>query len=620
MPFDSPDVNLGQLLGDVGSGQAQLPDFQREWKWDTDRIASLLASISLGYPVGVVMMLEVGGAEVNFKPRPLAGVKLPGPTTPGQLVLDGQQRLTSLFQSLASGSVVETKDPRGKRLTRWYYLDVAQALDGDREDAVLAVPEDRKVRSDFGRVVDLDLSTTALECEHEMFPLAKVFDNGAIFEWFNSYAAGDPTRGERWLRFYNGVLENIIHYTVPVIVLKKETTKEAVCTVFEKVNTGGVVLTVFELLTATFAADDFRLNDDWAARRVRLVQQPALRNVESTDLLQAVTLLKTWDRRRSFLAGGGAAAGAPGVSCKRGEVLRLTRTDYERWAEPVTEALLWAAAFLAGEHIFQAADVPYRTQLVPLAAIRVALGTKAETHGVIDHLRQWYWCGVMGEQYGGTTETRFARDLAEVVAWVEGVGEGGERPSTIVDANFNPGRLLTLRTRNSAAYKGLYALLMAGGCQDWQFNRAVDLAFFFGHKVDIHHVFPKAWCAQNGIDRDRQESIVNKTAISSLTNQTIGGRAPSTYLSKLEEKASLSSAALDDIVTGHCIEPAHLRTDAFDAYFEARSAALLALIAEAMGKPVLGAETVAADDPADFEDEAAEPDEELPTAMVAATG
>ena len=50
MPFDSPDLNLGDLLQEVGSGKIRLPDFQRDWKWDTDRIAGLLASVSLGYP------------------------------------------------------------------------------------------------------------------------------------------------------------------------------------------------------------------------------------------------------------------------------------------------------------------------------------------------------------------------------------------------------------------------------------------------------------------------------------------------------------------------------------------------------------------------------------------
>lgn len=112
MPFDSPDLNLGEVLAEVGSGKSRLPDFQREWKWDDDRIRSLLASISLGYPVGVLMMLEAGG-ETLFSTRLLAGVDSGRATKDcAQLVLDGQQRLTSLYQALASGRAVETKTPR----------------------------------------------------------------------------------------------------------------------------------------------------------------------------------------------------------------------------------------------------------------------------------------------------------------------------------------------------------------------------------------------------------------------------------------------------------------------------------------------------------------------------
>jgi hypothetical protein len=111
VPFDSPDLNLGdELLKDVGSGRIRLPDFQRGWKWDVDRISGLLASVSLGYPVGVVMLLETGGSEVEFATRLVSGVE---ETQAGheaeRLILDGQQRLTSLYQSLASGRVVQTR-------------------------------------------------------------------------------------------------------------------------------------------------------------------------------------------------------------------------------------------------------------------------------------------------------------------------------------------------------------------------------------------------------------------------------------------------------------------------------------------------------------------------------
>lgn len=140
MPIESPDYPLADLMRNVASGKIQLPDFQREWKWDDDRIAGLLASVSLDHPVGVLMMLEVGGAEVNFAAKPLSGAEASASNGPERLLLDGQQRMTSFFQALASGRAVETSDGRKKRLTRWYYLDMEKALadPGDREEAIVS--------------------------------------------------------------------------------------------------------------------------------------------------------------------------------------------------------------------------------------------------------------------------------------------------------------------------------------------------------------------------------------------------------------------------------------------------------------------------------------------------
>ncbi len=592
MPFDSPDVNLGELLKDVGSGKVQLPDFQRKWKWDSDRIKSLLASISMGYPVGVVMMLEVGGTGVRFAPIPIDGVDSDKVLPPDRLILDGQQRLTSLFQSMMSGAPVNTTDAKGKRMKRWYYIDMTQALDpgADRDDAIVSVPEDRRIRDNFGRTVVTDLSSTELECAAEMYPLAGVFDVATAQKWMFTYATLDKAqtseRLERWKDFTERVLQNITSYTVPVIVLKKETPKEAVCTVFEKVNTGGIALNVFELLTATFAAEpgDVKLNREWEQYKVRLGEHRVLRSIENTDFLQSITLLATLDRRQAHLSAGRDPAQVPGVGCRRKDVLKLTVNEYRRWAEPVIQALEWAASFLADERIFQAADLPYRTQLVPLSAIHVALGNHADTIGNVAKVRQWYWCGVLGELYGGTTETRFAKDVVEVVDWVNGAGE---LPSTVTEAVFSPARLLTLRTRNSAAYKGIYALLMRGGCLDWLKERDIDLVSFFPMAVDIHHVFPKKWCDDHRIDERRRESIANKTPLAAETNRIIGSRGPLVYLPLLEQLAMATESDMDSRLKTHAIEPSCLRSDDFDGFFLARSEALLKLISQAMGKEVI---------------------------------
>lgn len=587
MPFDSPDVNLGTLLRDVSLGKVQLPDFQRSWKWDVDRVASLIASVSLGHPVGVVMMLELGGDEVRFKPRVLEGVDEAAAGEPEQLVLDGQQRLTSLYQSIFSGQPVDTFDARGKRMKRWYYIDIGCALDpdADREEAIVAVPEDRVVRSNFGRDVVTDFSTVEREVAAEAFPLAKVYDNAAIFAWQNAYLRNSRYTQdeaiERFNRFFNEVLNNFLQYTVPVIVLKKSTPKEAVCTVFEKVNTGGVPLNVFELLTATFAADDFRLNEDWEVRKRELGRRPVLKTLESTDFLQAICLVVSARRRVAALAEG--AEQIPAVSCRRKDILKLALADYRATATEVTQGFSWASQFLSMQKVFRADDVPYRTQLVPLAALSALLGSRVTDVAASEKIERWYWCGVLGELYGGATETRFARDLEQLPVWID----GGREPRTVADASFETSRLFTMRTRNSAAYKGVHALLMRDGCRDWMKAIEIDMASFFSQSIDIHHVFPRKWCDDNDVDPADRDSIVNKTPLSYDTNRSLGGRAPSDYLATIRERTQLGPDALTDRLAQHSIDLETLRDDDFERFFERRTEALAGLIARAMGKDVV---------------------------------
>ncbi len=241
-----------------------------------------------------------------------------------------------------------------------------------------------------------------------------------------------------------------------------------------------------------------------------------------------------------------------------------------------------AAKLLFSQKLFSSRDLPYRTQLTPLAAILTILGDKAEHDGVRQKLARWYWCGVFGELYGGSIETRFAKDLPEVLSWVD----GGPEPATIVDANFAPARLLTLRTRNSAAYKGLYAILMRDGGLDFRSGEPIDVQTYFDDKIDIHHIFPQDWCKGKPIDPRRADSIVNKTPLAARTNRIIGNDPPSKYLARLQKHAGIEEVRMDDILRSHVIEPAHVRADDFDAFFQAREAALLARIENAMGKPI----------------------------------
>jgi hypothetical protein len=382
--FQTNPFDLHKLLEDCHRGVLQLPDFQRSWVWDEDRIKSLIASVSRAFPVGALMSLEAGG-PVNFKPRPVEGAPPEAKqAAPQSLLLDGQQRMTSLYQVTLRGKVVETVTPKHKKVKRWFYIDIRRAMDLsiDREEAIVGVPEDRIVRTDFGRETILDLSTPDREYACLMYPVSQVFD---------------------------------------------------------------------------------------------------------------------WDK--------------------------------------------WQDGF------------------------------------------DKHWRGdQFGELYGSAVESRIARDFMEVPAWLK----GGPEPSTVSETIFRADRLKTMRMRLSAAYKGVNALLMKEGAQDFRSGQKFDHTVFFGENVDIHHVFPQDWCKKHGIKPAVFDSIINKTPLTYRTNRLIGGVAPSEYIAKLEAGTTttppIDPVRLDGYLISHLIDPAFLRADSFDAFMADRQKKLLALIERATGK------------------------------------
>lgn len=576
--FDTAEPNLGEVLSRMREGKIQLPDFQRGWVWDDNRIRAIISSVSKAYPIGAIMTMEVGDS-IRFLPRPFEGVDLPSKVSPQILVLDGQQRLTALYLSLMNDKPVSTTTEKKKEIKRFYYMDLEKCLDPsvDRFDAIVSIPENRMITADFGRQVVLDLSTRELEYKNGMFPLCLIYDLLGFTEWKQGFIEyfNTPEKFRFLSRFEMEIWLRFQQYKVPVIELTRETPKDAVCQVFENVNTGGVSLTVFELMTATYAAENFALREDWVVRRERIHQVPVLRSVDETSFLTALTLLASYKRH---------AEKKSAVSCKRKDVLELSLADYKENAEPIIEGMLSAAKLLAREKIFDQRDLPYQTQLVPLSAICAYLRDEVENDTVKEKIIQWYWCGVFGELYGGANETRYALDISGVINWLD----GGEVPATIRDANFTPTRLLTLQTRISAAYKGLMALLMKKGSKDFLSGDPIELTTYFDNNIDIHHIFPAAYCQNQKIDPQKWNSIVNKGALSSRTNRILGGHKPSTYIQTIQRQYGVEATRLDDILESHLIDPSALRTDDFVGFILKRAGLLLDLIQSATGKTIVG--------------------------------
>jgi hypothetical protein len=224
---------LESLLQDAHAGTLQIPEFQRDTILRDDWAKSLLASVSLGYPIGAVTLLEAGNPSVRFASRPLASGLSP-PPGPVRLLVDGQQRITCLYDVLASNRSVSTFDDHDELTQRWYYLDINAALDPDvdRDEAILSATEAGRVRSPQGAV--LDVSTVEREWQNRLFPLRVVFASSAgRSRWLRGFtengAAGDAdSRSALMDRFETSVLAAFSDYLIPTILLGREMTRWSV--------------------------------------------------------------------------------------------------------------------------------------------------------------------------------------------------------------------------------------------------------------------------------------------------------------------------------------------------------------------------------------------------------
>lgn len=595
--FDSTKEDLKDILKKVDEGKLQLPDFQRDYVWDDDDVQSLIASIAKGFPVGALLTLETGG-QVSFKPRTLAGVATVNPN-PEELLLDGQQRMTSLFQAMYCKQPIRTRKQNKVEIERFYYLDIAKAASdaANIEEAIVGVPADRVIRSNFGRDIQLDLSKPEHEYERDLFPLNQIFDHTDwYFNWRGYWNTRKPDRFELETKFFKGIVENIQRYKMPIIRLDKKNTREAICLVFEKVNVGGKKLDPFELVTAIYAASNFDLREDWqgpvdkssAGRSGRMLgthnERRVLKDIGSTDFLQACTLLHTRKVRLDKYASGMKESDLPAISCKREALLGLPLSAYREHADGIEAGFIEAAGFLNELKIILHKDVPYPPQITALASIFSILGQNGQSAAARDKLAQWFWSVALGEQYGSSTESKLARDVPELFNWII---ENGPKPRSVEEAIFQQDRLFSLRSRLSAAYKAIHALLMRHGCQDFISGKGFELMTFYKDRVDVHHVFPQAWCKRQNISPKVFDSIINKTPLSKKSNISVGGDAPSVYLRRIETRYGLSPDRLDAILRTHLIEPSFLRTDNFQGFIDARLKALSGLISDALDKRVV---------------------------------
>ena len=532
---------LSYLLASIHNREIALPDFQRDFIWEPRATEELVESICSNYPAGSLLRIK-NTKDFFFRPRAIAGAPSLEGHAPSYLVLDGQQRLTSLYQALYGVG------------DHCYYVNMQVLIDdGDLEDAVFYL---RRTAGDkqFG-LIEKQAETLCL-------PLPVLIgENGGAHEWQRGFDEWMDAVLERRQETGDGRaqlkqqlravrkqwLKNIEDYEFPMVTLAERTAAEAVCTIFETLNRTGVKLSVFDLLAARFWPEEVRLRDWWDQARA---DHPIIEDfgIDPYYVMQAVAIL--------------TAPGAP--SCKRSAVLKMTADRLRKGWEPTVKGLVGALSILRDDcGVVLPQWLPYNTIVVPAAA---ALATTVDASGpevgaIRAKFRRWFWCSVFGQAYESSPNSQSATDFTQLTGWFS----GGAAPQTVQEFSFEVGSLRQTTPRQRAVYRGIIALILRNGSRDFHTYAPMTASMIQERQIDDHHVFPQKYLqeAQGNVAGTLRDCVLNKTLIDRETNVRIGKRAPSNYLAEIA--AEISDDALHGLLESHLLpsgrESALLRDD-----------------------------------------------------------
>ncbi|MGA2883941.1 MAG: DUF262 domain-containing protein [Halobacteriota archaeon] len=587
--FTPKEQKLKGLLEGIEDCSIVLPNFQRPWVWEPELIRELIISVANWYPAGSLLTMPI--VDDSFLAiHPFEGADQNSSARPMLMVLDGQQRLTSLYQALYSKNGVVIRNGKRDRIYH-FYLDVDLLMRSEDQDkayedsvfekALFYVRENQKGKRERyeGLRPLYEITTFDQEVAAGALPLNVIFglDKG-LKTWQDSYLwppSDDAPiyllkeKLDKWDSSVSPWLDRIWNYPFPVIELHRNVPLAAICHIFEKVNSMGVPLSVFDLCTAILWTQGFHLNEKWEETRSALERRVPMQDLQGVHFLQGLSLLDSLARKQS-------SSGAPvAVTCRKQDLMIMRHDAVERWWETLSDAYLESARFMADQGVISQKILPYSTLIVPLSAI---FGYLISRKGNVivgaawPKIERWYWCSVFSHRYSATTETISAQDLEQVIRWVD----GGDQPDVVRTFTFRPDQLQEITSIRNVTYKGILCLLARKGARDFGGGGKLTTSLFYETQQDHHHIFPSKALERINIDDPRADTIVNKTLIGETINRSIGGKLPSQYLSTLRHK--LEGSLFDEILKTHLIEPAYLEKDDWIGFLDNRKEQLTQLV------------------------------------------
>ncbi|MCU7705017.1 DUF262 domain-containing protein [Streptomyces albidoflavus] len=562
--FKATPESVGSLIESIHRGAIALPDFQRSFVWDPKRTVELLKSIISRYPAGTLLTWEQSD-DVRFGSRSFEGAPAPK-QDPKRLVLDGQQRLTALYQALTGTGEYH------------FFMKVWPFI--DRQTGSLLSPED----------VDLDSALIAYDLtgrrrfdpldedwqiSNGIFPISSY---GRIRPWFKKLARSVEVDGQRaddleevLNQFRDTYLQPLESYSFPVVDLPASTSLVAVCNIFETLNKSGKVLGPFELLTAKYYPTGVHLRDLWDAA---CQQYPLLVEfgVDPYSVLQAISL-----RSRG--------------SAQRFDVLnRLEPSSIREHWDMTVAAFADMLDMLKREcGVILPQWLPYSMVVVPMAAVYPEV-VQLRSHyraAARERLRQYYWCTVFTENFDQGANSQAGADYKLLRGWV--VGNSQDAPEAVSEFNLTDYDLLGARANKKALFRGFVTLLIQSGAKDFLTAQAITSLDHKAFILDGARVFPRTWLniLGNNPEGHSSELILNRIMIDKSLRVTIKDRP---FGEHVAAQAEFDRRKYSDVLRSHLIDDGDesgLELSDYNRFLQERLTLLVELIEEVTGQSLI---------------------------------
>jgi len=535
-PRANPE-NLLTIIKEASQGKVVLPEFQRSFVWTRENIEELLVSILQGYFIGTFLILDTPPEQAIFPFRPVEGsdtrfVDRGTPHHPTvRLVLDGQQRITSLFYVLYEPDIPLS----GSRNSYHFFLRLDALVKNEPEDAVVGVS--LADRSRYSKMLSLLNEGYALR-------FSSLLNPNSFYQWLYEQQTAFRTQEERQAisEFFN----RFSQFMVPVVSVSPETGRENIINIFERINRTGVSLSLFDLTAARLYRKGINLRGLW--KEFTGQNKELSKQIKPEFVLKTIALLAGREVRKSVLLDVIDELDVAHFETQWRTACTFLAAAYRRLISP------------QGYGVIAPRWIHYTTLLVPLA---VLLHYVEERHGgevMYRKIDRWYWASVFGQRYDQAVDTSSYRDVREVKEWLD----GGTCPNWLQNWRTDQLDLETISDQRSVIYRGLMCLIVKTGAKDFINGQAAVLA-----ECQDDHIFPRA--------RYRHEplvnSILNRTLISSTSNQIKSDRRPSEYLPMFLEQHGGNTDRLRDTLNSHLIsEEAQqaMERDNFSAFLQAR--------------------------------------------------